>query len=45
MMMGPMKKKMITVGIISFLLPTIIAGVVFYKYKTTRKLNMKSLWG
>lgn len=43
MMMGPMKKKMITVGIISFLLPTIIAGVVFYKYKTTKEAEITAL--
>ena len=43
MMMGPMKKKMVTVGVISFLLPTVIAGVFFMKYRSDKEAEIAAL--
>ena len=43
MMIGPMKKKMITVGIVSFLIPTIVAGVFFVKYSADKEAEITAL--
>lgn len=43
MMMGPMKKKMVTVGVISFLLPTVIAGIFFMKYRSNKEAEIAAL--
>lgn len=43
MMIGPMKKKMITVGIVSFLIPTIVAGVFFVKYSAGKNAKIATL--
>lgn len=43
MMMGPMKKKMITVGVIAFLIPTVIAGLFFFKYRADKQKEIDAL--
>lgn len=43
MMMGPMKKKMVTVGVIAFLIPTVIAGLFFVKYRADKQKEIDSL--
>lgn len=43
MMLGPMKKKMITVGIVACLIPCILFGVFFWMYSTSNKNKIKEL--
>lgn len=43
MMMGPMKKKVVTTGIIAFLIPCIIFGVIFYLYASKKVEQVKDL--
>lgn len=43
MMIGPMKRKMITVGIVSFLIPTVIAGGIFFKYRSDKEKELRDL--
>mgnify|MGYP002108818228 FL=1 len=43
MMLGPMKKKMITTGVIAFLIPTIVIGVIFGLYAKNKKAEIAEL--
>ena len=43
MMLGPMKKKMITTGVIAFLIPTIVIGVIFGLYAKNKKTEIAEL--
>ncbi len=43
MMLGPMKKKMITTGVIAFLIPTIVIGVMFGMYAKNKKAEIADL--
>lgn len=43
MMIGPMKKKMITTGVIAFLVPTIIIGALFGAYAKRKKEEIAAL--
>ena len=43
MMIGPMKKKMITVGVVSFILPTILLVAIFGMYSTNKKAEIENL--
>lgn len=43
MMMGPMKKKVVTTGIIAFLIPCIIFGVIFYLYASKKATQVEDL--
>lgn len=43
MMLGPMKKKMITTGIVSFLIPTILICAVFFMYVKHTRDQIKEL--
>ena len=43
MMIGPMKRKMITVGFVSFILPTVILAVVFGMYSSSKKAEIEKL--
>ena len=43
MMLGPMKKKMITTGVIAFLIPTIVIGVMFGLYAKQKKNEIADL--
>lgn len=43
MMLGPMKKKMITTGVIAFLIPTIVIGVIFGLYARNKKAEIAEL--
>lgn len=43
MMLGPMKKKMITTGVIAFLIPTIVIGVMFGMYAKNKKTEIAEL--
>ena len=43
MMLGPMKKKMITTGVIAFLIPTIVIGVMFGMYAKNKKAEIAKL--
>lgn len=43
MMMGPMKKKMVTVGVVSFLLPTVVLGALFFKYHEDKEAEISEL--
>ena len=43
MMIGPMKKKMITVGVVSFILPTILLVAFFGMYSTNKKAEIEKL--
>lgn len=43
MMMGPMKKKVVTTGVIAFLIPCIIFGVFFYLYNSRKSQEITNL--
>ena len=43
MMIGPMKKKMITVGVVSFILPTVLLVVFFGMYSSSKKAEIETL--
>ena len=43
MMLGPMKKKMITTGIIAFLIPCILFGFIFFMYNSKKGAEIKEL--
>lgn len=43
MMIGPMKKKMITVGVVSFILPTVLLAVLFGVYSSSKKAEIEKL--
>lgn len=43
MMIGPMKKKMITVGVTSFILPTVLLAVLFGMYSSSKKAEIEKL--
>ena len=39
MMMGPTKKKVIATGVVAFIIPVIVSGVVFWKYSEKKRCN------
>ena len=43
MMLGPMKKKVITAAIVAFLIPTIVLGVVFKIYASKKQEEIEEL--
>lgn len=43
MMLGPMKKKMITVGVVAFVLPCVIFGAIFGVYSSKKKAEIEAL--
>ncbi|MBQ8299134.1 MAG: hypothetical protein IJX99_04600 [Clostridia bacterium] len=43
MMLGPMKKKMITVGVVSFIIPCLIFGVIFAMYSSSKNEQIAEL--
>lgn len=43
MMLGPMKKKMITVGIVTFIIPCVIFGLFFGLYSSKKKAEIADL--
>lgn len=43
MMLGPMKKKMITVGVVSFVIPCLIFGVIFAMYSSSKNEKIAEL--
>lgn len=43
MMLGPMKKRVITASIVAFIIPTIILGVVFTLYSISKKEEIEEL--
>ena len=43
MMLGPMKKRMVTTGVIAFIIPTIIAVGVFMAYSKKKNEEIAEL--
>ena len=43
MMMGPTKKKVIATGVVAFIIPVIVSGVVFWKYSEKKNQEIEDL--